>query len=47
MLQFLVAISQKFCCRKKYEAMQKLFIEKKFEKVFLSFKREICFQGAK
>ena len=28
MLQVLVAISQKFCCRKEARAMQKLFIKK-------------------
>ena len=32
MLQVLVAISQKFCCRKEAWAMQKLFIYKKEEK---------------
>ena len=31
MLQVLVAISQKFCCRKEAWAMQKLFIEEKKE----------------
>ena len=33
MLQILVAISQKFCCRKEAWAMQKLFIKKEKKKI--------------
>ena len=32
MLQVLVAISQKFCCRKEARAMQKLFIKENKDK---------------
>jgi hypothetical protein len=36
MLQVLVAISQKFCCRKEAWALQKLIIKKEVEKKWTS-----------
>ena len=42
MLQILVAISQKFCCRKEALAMQKLFIKKKEMKKRVEKKIDKC-----